>query len=66
MTKKDAEVFIAKLDNLEARCRDIETEMTRLRRELQDEFRIKMWDYDPAKPAITRERLRRGAVRESR
>jgi chaperonin cofactor prefoldin len=47
MTKDDAERLIARLDNLEARARDVEAGMTRIRRELQDAFRVKTWDYDP-------------------
>ena len=52
MTRNDAEILIAKLDNLEARARDVEVGMTRIRRELQDQFHLKTWDYDPAKPAV--------------
>ena len=48
MRRDEAEILIAKLDNLEARARDVEAGMTRIRRELQREFRIKTWDYDPA------------------
>ena len=56
--KEDAERIIAVLDNLEARTRDIEVGIQRIRRELQDEFKIKMWDYDPARPADSRQRGR--------
>jgi hypothetical protein len=49
MTKDEAETLIAQLDNLEARSRDVESGMTRIRRRLQDEWKIKTWDYDPYK-----------------
>lgn len=52
MTKAEAETLIAKLDNLEARARDVEAGMTRIRRELQKQFRVKTWDYDPAALAV--------------
>ena len=52
MTIDEAEILIAQLDNLEARARDVEAGMTRIRRKLQDEFRIKTWDYDPLKLKI--------------
>ena len=53
MRKEEAERLIAQLDNLESRARDVEAGMTRIRRELQDEFRIKTWDYDPKAPKVT-------------
>ena len=50
MRRDEAETLIAKLDNLEARARDVEGGMTRIRRQLQDEFEVKTWDYDPNRP----------------
>ena len=47
MTRAEAEILIAKLDNLEARARDVVVGMTRIRHEFQDEFKIKTWNYDP-------------------
>ena len=47
MTKLNAERIIAQLDNLSARCRDIETGIDRIRMELQDEFRLSGYGYAP-------------------
>jgi len=60
LTRDDAERFIAQLDNLEARSRDVETAMKRIRRELQDAYCVKTWDYDPAKPAYVLPRANEG------
>ena len=46
MTRDDAERIIARLDNLEARTRDIEVGMKRIRLELQDKFKISSWDHN--------------------
>ena len=54
MKKLDAERLIARLDNLEARCRDVETGMTAIRRELQDEFRMDELEAAALSPAQCR------------
>ena len=40
MNRRDAERIVAVLDNLSARCRDIEVGIDRIRREIQDDFRV--------------------------
>lgn len=49
MTRDEAVKLIARLDYLESEARSIEVSLTRIRRELQDQFKINTWDYKPAK-----------------
>lgn len=51
MNKKALEALIARLDNLEARSRDVEVGMTAIRRELQAELGIK----EPVKTSSARQ-----------
>lgn len=47
MHPKTAKDFIETLDAIECDMRHLEARLTSLRRILQNEFRVKCWDYDP-------------------